>query len=74
MSEKLQEAVNPEEVVAYITPIEEVVEEKKVLGTFKKSTLIKVGVGAAVLAGGLFILSKAKNYDAVTEIIESVEE
>lgn len=74
MSEKLQEAVNPEEVVAYITPIEEVVEEKKVLGTFKKSTLIKVGVGAAVLAGGLFILSKAKNYDVVTEIIESVEE
>lgn len=74
MSEKLQEVVNPEEVVAYITPIEEVVEEKKVLGTFKKSTLIKVGVGAAVLAGGLFILSKAKNYDAVTEIIESVEE
>lgn len=74
MSEKLQEAVNPEEVVTYITPLEEVVEEKKVLGTFKKSTLIKVGVGAAVLAGGLFILSKAKNYDAVTEIIESVEE
>ncbi|QHJ79878.1 MAG: hypothetical protein [Caudoviricetes sp.] len=74
MSEKLQEAVNPEEVVAYITPIEEVVEEKKVLGTFKKSTLIKVGVGAAVLAGGLFILSKAKNYDVVTDIIESVEE
>lgn len=74
MSEKLQEAVNPEEVVAYITPIEEVVDEKKVLGTFKKSTLIKVGVGAAVLAGGLFILSKAKNYDVVTDIIESVEE
>lgn len=74
MSEKLQEAVNPEEVVAYITPIEEVVEEKKVLGTFKKSTLIKVGVGAAVLAGGLFILSKVKNYDVVTDIIESVEE
>lgn len=74
MSEKLQEAVNPEEVVAYITPIEEVVEGKKVLGTFKKSTLIKVGVGAAILAGGLFILSKAKNYDVVTDIIESVEE
>lgn len=74
MLEKLQETVNPEEVVAYITPIEEVVEEKKVLGTFKKSTLIKVGVGAAVLAGGLFILSKAKNYDVVTDIIESVEE
>lgn len=79
MSKELKNVATEEEVVIMQQPIEEVVteeiiEEPKVLGKFKKSTLIKAGVGVAVLAGGLYILSKAKDYDTVTEIIESVEE
>lgn len=71
-----------EEVIVMEAPIEEVVTETelagepKVLGRFKKGTLVKIGVGVAVLAGGVYILSKVKDYDTttVTEIIESVEE
>lgn len=66
---------NGEEVVYVETEIEEV-PEKLVFGKFKKSTLIKVGAGVAVLAGGLYIIDKIKNseYDVVEEAIEKGEE
>lgn len=55
--------------------VEEIEEgEVKILGRFKKSTLIKAGIGAVVLAGGLYLISKAKEYDNVIEVVENVEE
>lgn len=74
--EVVKESVdNGEEVVYVETKIEEV-PEKLVFGKLKKSTLIKVGAGVAVLAGGLYIVDKIRNseYDVVEEAIEKGEE
>ena len=81
-NEELVEEIT-EETVAFEQPIEEVVIEdaKTKLDWFKqnKKTLIKVGAGAAVVAGGLVLISKLKkmdlaHYDIVEEAIEKGEE
>ena len=66
----------PTEEAIYVEQEIEEVPEELVFGKFKKSTLIKVGVGAAVLAGGLYVINKVKNseYDIVEEAIEKGEE
>lgn len=72
-----------EETVAFEQPIEEValdgVEPKQNWFKQNKKTLIKVGAGAAVVAGGLVLISKLKkmdleHYDIVEEAIEKGEE
>lgn len=82
-NEELVEEIT-EETVAFEQPIEEVAEmqvEESKENWFKqnKKTLIKVGAGAAVVAGGLVLISKLKkmdlaHYDIVEEAIEKGEE
>lgn len=81
-NEELVEEIT-EETVAFEQPIEEValdgVEPKQNWFKQNKKTLIKVGAGAAVVAGGLVLISKLKkmdleHYDIVEEAIEKGEE
>lgn len=81
-NEELVEEIT-EETVSFEQPIEEViissVEPEQNWFKRNKKKLIKVGAGAAVVAGGLILINKLKgmdleHYDIVEEAIEKGEE
>lgn len=84
MSEKIIETeVTEETVYTAEEPTEETIvveetvkEEKLIFGRFKKSTVVKAGIGVAVLAGGFYVAKvlKDSDYDIVEEAIELGEE